>query len=407
MKWLWSKMSNDWQAKLAAVFLAICAWIYVTGLQTRLIDFPGGVNLNMRNTAVGLATVSDTSQIKLKIISSNWRWRQLTADSFEAYVDLSGLSAGIYEKDVIVNSLFSDVRIIEKSPAKILVKLEPMVKKTVPAAVKISGQPAAGFMVGDSSVEPESVEIAGAKSVVESINNVEARIKLTGQAQELSQSLPVRAYNNAGETIGNLSYAPAEVKITVPIEQIDQTKQVGVNPKFVGQPASGYWLSAAAAEPGVMEIIGRPETINRINVLETEPIVLDGLKSEKTIDSKVILPEGVTFKTPLPGNQIKVKITISQLESTKEINTGFSWQNLGGGLKVIAAEPSFLKTTVGGQAEKLAKLSTKDIIYNVDLNGLTAGSHSVEIKKENFSLPEGITVISFSPSTITVDLENK
>ena len=387
--------------------MAICAWIYVTGLQTRLIDFPGGINLNMRNTAVGLATVSDTSQIKLKIISSNWRWRQLTADSFEAYADLSGLSAGIYEKDVIVNSLFSDVRIIEKSPAKILVKLEPMIKKTVPVVVKISGQPAAGFMTGDSSVEPENVEIAGAKSVVESINNVEAKIKLTGQDKELSQSLPVRAYNNSGETIGNLSYVPTEVKITVPIEQIDQSKQVGVNPKFVGQPASGYWLSAAAAEPGLIEIIGRPETISRINVLETEPIALAGWKSETTVDSKVVLPDGIKLKSPPADGQIKVKITISQLESSKEINHGFSWQNLGGGLKVVSAEPSFLKTTVGGQMEKLAKLSTKDIIYNVDLNGLTAGSHSVEIKKENFSLPEGITIISFSPSTITVDLENK
>lgn len=307
---LLSIISHHWSGKLISLLLAVTAWFYIASSQARLIDFPGGINLKTRNTPTGLAAVTDIDKIKLKIISNTWQWRQLTADSFEAYVDLSGLSPGIYEKEIIVNPLTSGVKVSEKNPDKILVKLEPVMKKTVPVEVKISGLPAEGTEQESVATEPESIEISGAKSILEKIEKAEARVKLSGQDKDFSQLTAARAYNQ-GEPLTNLSYAPTEVKVNIAISQLERLKQIGVNPKITGQPAAGYQVNSIVVEPALIEVKGRPEQLVKISNIATEPVDINNVNSDLTVTKKLILPEGTDVN--LGTTQVTVKITVGKI----------------------------------------------------------------------------------------------
>lgn len=99
--------------------------------------------------------------------------RQFDADNVAA-VDLvlSGGEEGQVTFDPELFKLPSGLEIASVRPAAMVVRFESRVQRAVPVEVRLTGEPAAGYRVTQASVDPPTVVVDGAESVVKALDKV-------------------------------------------------------------------------------------------------------------------------------------------------------------------------------------------------------------------------------------------
>lgn len=400
------RIFRNWTAKIVCLFLAAGLWVYVGTGQASIGNFPGRIPLEINNVPQGLVAVTDIDNVSLKIVAAANIWKNLGAGSFSASIDLTGLGEGTYEMPVNVLSNVREAQIVEINPAKVLIRLEKIAKKEVPVTLLVEGKAADSYVVGNWKIQPDRVQVSGASSVVAKILEATVKITLSGEKETINKVIRVSSLDANGQEIKNLEFSPAEVLIEVPLVQASSAKTVGIKVVTTGQPAQGYWISKIESEPSSVTITASATLINQISFLETKEVDLSGLSRDK---------ETTTTLKPNPGvnvldtvDKIKVKISLSQTPSSKQVQAGFSWQGLSDSLKVIGVEPTTVTVVVTGSTTDLALLKPGDVVVNVDLSSIqVAGTYSLDISRADISTPSGISFSSVVPSAINVRVDSR
>lgn len=395
---------RNWQAKIISVLLALSLWLYVGIGQTRNDFFPGGVPLQIKNVPEGFVAITDIDRVKVRVVAGPDLWKKLTADSFNAYLDLGGLRPGVNEVKVTVTSALSDIQIVETDPATVLVRIESRIEKDVPVNVLIDGKAGEGLVAGDWKVEPNKVKVAGAKSIVESLLEATAKITLDGQTADFKKSAKLEGLDSQGKAISNLEFNPKEVIVSVPIIKASNVKTVGIKANIQGTLADGFWISKIETTPQTVTIAAAEAQIGKVNYVLTSEINISNINKNTSFEVLLKPDGGISVLDSV--DKVKVDLFVSKSQSTKEIETGFQWQNMGN-LHVTLVEPKTVKVIVSGSSDKLATLTTADISLIVDLSSTNniPGTYSIDISRSNISGPSGISVSSIVPSAISVQVD--
>lgn len=399
-------ISNNWQAKLVCLILAMGFWVYVAVGESQVDYLPGKIPLTIKNIPDNLVAIADVDSVQIKISSDRTTWQRLSANSFESFIDLHGLTQGTYQVDVTVNSNVSKVDIVDINPKKVLVRLEPLTKKTVPVKLQTEGNVGDGLVPGDATIDHEEVEISGAQSIINKVLEATAVIQLNGETSDIEKTVPLVALDSQGEKIKNINFSPGEVKVKLPIVKTGTSKTVGIKVKLDGNPKTGFWVSQITTSPSTITVRGNNGVLKNINYIETKSVNVEGISAEisKTVD--LDLPSGVS----LADNNLSVKVDVqfSSVSSSKEITAALVYNNLASNLKIDSSDPSTIKVIVSGSTDLLNTLSSDNVKINFDLtNYHTAGSYSIDLNKDIISVPSGATVSSFNPSAIKINLSNK
>lgn len=398
-------LTSDWRTKILAILAATFLWFYVASSSSKVGNFPGSIPLEFRNVPQGLVAISDTQEVQIKLVAEGIVWQRLSASSFEAYVDLAGFNLGTSDLEVKVESKISGVSIVEIKPKKILVRLEPIAKKEVPVSVQISGKPAEGLVADTPVPEPNTVQISGAQSVVDKIFEATAKLTLSGESADVTKSVPLMALNSEGQPISNLTFEPAEVKVTVPLSKFGKTKTVGVVAKFTGSPQSGYFVSQVSVDPPTVAVSGKSSVLQSVDAINTKPIDISGISQNVARQATLDVPEGISLSDI--SLKISVKITVSSQSQSREVTVGQNYQNLSSNLKVDSITPSKITAAVFCPASLLDSLSSSNVVLNIDLSGKGTGTFNLDIKTSQVSVPDGCSVSSLLPSSISVTLGSK
>ncbi|PIP21719.1 MAG: hypothetical protein COX39_01505 [Candidatus Nealsonbacteria bacterium CG23_combo_of_CG06-09_8_20_14_all_40_13] len=404
MKRITPLIVNNWQIKLLALFSALIFWFYVASSYAKIGSFPGTLPIEYRNLPANTVAISDSDNISIKLAADGIVWQRLSSSSFMAYVDLAGLSIGTHELEVKVDMSVSGVQIIEKKPAKILVRIEPKISKEVPVSVKIEGKPGEGFVTQTADVQPTKVTVSGAQSVLEKILEATAVVKLNGETEDKTTVSKLFALDNEGKQINHISFSPEEVKVTLPFSKYEDVKTVGISPIFAGQPASSYWISKVTVSPQTITISGSASALRTTNYLETMPIDIEGIADNKTKSASLKLPEHIGL---VGDNSVKVYIEVSQTALSKEITATIKYQNLNANFNVSQVSPSSVKIVVTAAGDILQNISSSNTIVNLDLTGKQTGTFSIDISKNDISLPKDASVVSWLPSSLSITLQPK
>ena len=395
---------RNWLAKIVCVLLAIIFWVYVGIGQTKTANFPGGIPLQINNVPQGLVAITDSSRITVKVVADTEIWKKLSADSFNAYVDLTGLSEGTHEVKVNVSVNVVNVQVVETDPSKILISLEPRIEKEVPVSVLISGKAGAGLVPGEWKADPSKVNVSGARSVINSLLEATAKVQLEGQTSDFKKITKLVGLDSQGKEINNLIFTPQEVIASISIVKAANVKTVGIKVVTTGSPADGYWITKMETDPATVTIAASEQMITSIQYIETESINIQNISKSKTVEIALKPAGGVSILDNI--SKIKVNISVAKSQASKEIEAGFKWQGLAGSLKVSSVEPTTVKVVAAGAQDALANLSPGDISVIVDLSGYsTAGTYSIDISRSNIAGPAGISVASIVPSAINVRLD--
>ena len=396
---------KNWPAKIVCFLFAIIIWIYVGIGQTKTANFPGGIPLQINNVSQGLVAITDTTRVTVKVVAEQNTWKKLSADSFNAYVDLNGLPEGTHEVKVNVTVSLANVQIVETDPAKILVSLEPRIEKEVPVVALISGKAGEGLVAGQWQSNPSKVNVSGARSVINSLLEATAKIQLDGQTSDFKTMTKLVGLDSQGKEISNLIFTPSEVIVNISIVKASNVKTVGIKVVITGNPADGFWITKIETDPATVTVAASEQMITRVEYVETEPVNIFNLSKNKTVEVALKPAGGVAILDNI--SQVKVNIFVAKSQTTKEIEAGFRWQGLADNFFVSLVEPTTVKVVVGGPQDSLASLTSGDISIIVDLSNLSPGTHSVDISRSNIAGPTGISVSSIVPSAIYVRLETK
>ena len=390
----------------ALSFAAVAVFLGSGGL-VKISEVPSEISVKAINLAEGL-TANFGSGKNVRVIVSAPRdiWTQLSEKSFSATVDTAGRTEGTYDLPITVVSQLDSVKIVSIKPEKAVVTIEPVIKKTVPVALRATGTAGDQLIPGEPVFDPDKVEIAGPKTVIADISQVYAQIKLNGETETIELTVTLAALNSAGEVIDTVEVVPAQVKVTVPLVKAGTTKTVGIRPVFSGSPAAGYWISGITVDPAIVTVQGSADLLTSLKDIPTASISVANLTQDSIQTVTLDLPVGITTATSV--STIKITIKLSKTDTTKAVSPEISYVGLDPALKVASINPTSVSAIISAAADILSTINGSQVKLKVNLAPYkSAGTYSVQLTNGDFELPNNVSLSSFLPSAIDVTLENR
>lgn len=397
------RLLHNWPEKLISLIIATGVWIYATLGVNSVIAFPGKIDIEFRNTNENLAAVSDQTDISIKIKSDSVNLKRITSDNFKAYVDLVGLTAGVYEKEVTVESKNDQIQVVEKNPKKITIRIEPVATKQVPVKTDFSSKAADGYTAIDKSITPSTVEAKGPQSEINKLSVAVATVRLAGETEDFERMSGLTGETTSGEVLKNIQFNPSSVNVGVAISSSTTTKTVGIKAITTGELPTGYQIKEIRYEPSLITITGSSEKIGSLRYLETKPIDISSLKETATLSGNLNIPSGVAIEEKI--SQIKATFVISPADAYNKFSVKLKTTNLAQGQTASIAQDK-VEITLRGPANILNSINPDSLEATLNLDGIKNSMVPVQVSAPD-NLPADVEFIGSTPRTVDVTVKNQ
>jgi len=392
--------------KTFCLIVAAILWLYVAAGQNTLAKYPGSIKIKAINIPSGYDAIYDLKSVDVKILAESSVWKKLSVDSFSAYVDLSGKTEGAYEVPVMVSCSVSGVTIVQKDPDQIIVRLEQLVTKEVDIQPRIEGSAGEGFIAGSVALDPSRTTVRGPRSVVNSISEANAIIKLNGEMEQFEKIASISAFDESGIEIQNIEFVPAETRSKVAIVRGANNKTVGIKVSTVGQPKAGYYISNISVTPNTVDIVGQTSVLSATTYIET--IALDISQMENNLDKEVALnmKSGISLQSG-SSTKVRVRIILSKADVSREMIATITPQNLPAGFTIIGYSTTQIKVICFGASDIISNLKNSDIVLNIDFKGKSIPDNLIvnfDLATTNFNAPDKVNIGTFLPTSISATL---
>jgi len=381
--------------KILCFVAAALLWGYVASSQSMVAKFPGDLTIKAINVPAGLTPIIDDKTVQIKIMAKQGIWQKLSPDNFSAYVDLAGLKEGTNTVDVVVTSKQSTVSVVSKTPDKVMVTMEKTISKEVPLKGKIDGDLAEGMVVDKITLNPNMVTVTGSKQVLDTILEITVPVKADGEVVSFVKKAAVTLDSAAGS---NFTLDPVETEATVTLAKGANIKTVGITANTSGVVRTNYYISGIQITPDTIDISGPKDVIDKIKVLETQPIDVSDLAADTAIDVGLVLPSGVTLYNA-SSTKVHVTMQISLAEAFREFDVSL-FQYTGSSLYTHA--PDTIKIRVRGPLSTINALNGSEfaVIVNPDNRAAINGEITYPIAPTDIKTPADVTVSSVTPTQV-------
>ncbi len=395
------KLINNLGIKILSVCLAAFFWIIIVNIddpmKTRTFtNVPVQVlnesTLTSKNKAYDIVS-GDT--VDFTVSGKRTQLEKLKKTDFVATADLSQLTAPFDTVKINVECMrYSDVEITMGKVSTMTITLEDIISERFSVKVVTSGLPAPGYAADKTEVSPVLMEVSGAESVIHDISDVKVLVDISGASSDVTRTTTPKAYNEKGVEIDSskLSFSYKEVSVKVTILE---TKLVPVVLTQTGEVAYGYKLVDTAYEPQEIEIKGDSSNLAKVKSLPISIDVTDLTEDQEyTVAIREILePYGVSVVDSDMEN-IVVKVTVEKLvEKTINISKNdITFTNTGSDFEhEYTDQVGSYSIKLMGLSEDLEKITIASLSPRINLSGLEAGRHHVEL---DITLPQNVTAMN-------------
>ncbi|MCG8337730.1 MAG: CdaR family protein [Proteobacteria bacterium] len=169
-------------------------------------------------------------------------------------------------------------------------------------------------------------------------------------------------------------------------------KELPIKPVFLGEPAKGYVLEQVTMIPSSVRVRGLVSGLNKLELLTTKAIEIEGIKSDLEMFANILFPERVTAIEPSPENYI-VQITVGSepiVMLFKNIPIGVIKYNYQASIN-----PDTFNMSVRGPRSLLENFKKQDIQAFIDLEGRKPGNYKLD--KPEIRLPAEVQIQAIWP----------
>ena len=392
------RIVHNWPLKLAAVVLASLMYGGLALSQNTQI-FPGPITAQFinepTNTVVLPSTPPTVSLIRFFAPSGV----SAASSSFLATVDLSGLGdkVGVVSVPIDVTSPDPRIRVLGFEPTFVPLELDRLkAQPDIPVTV-VHGVVPDGLTLGTVTVDPPTVTVSGAASLVAKVQSVRADVIIQSTGIDVDEDVQLVPVDALGNPLRPLEVTPQTARVRIPVFSDQQSRTLPVNPVITGDPAAGFEIASVAVAPQVVLVAGDADTLAQLTSVDTDPIPLTGLSDNETVQVGLALPTGVV---QVDAAKITVTIAIRPVTGTRTFSAGLKLVGASNDL-VYALSTDRVLVTIGGSTANLDRLEGAALVMDLDVTGLKAGVHDVPVTA---NLLAGTTLVAASPATITVTI---
>jgi YbbR domain-containing protein len=396
----WRRFIEQINTLALSILLGLIVWVIAINQENPIIQQTYGERLpvTVRGLPEDLMPVQDLSRETVQVVLQAPResWDNLQPEDFTAYIDLTGLTAGVHEVEVEVDVVDPRVSVIRTQRPALRVQLDRVVSKEVPVRVDVVDTTAFGYDMQTPVVEPMTVTVTGPETQVAQVVAARAEVSLGNAKSQVERNQPVIPSNSEGQAVPRVTAEPNIAHVVVPVEQWPGRKEVAVRVNLQGQPAAGYRLNSVRVNPSTVVLLGTADLLAQVpGFVETEPIVMDGATGEIQRRVQLSVPVGVTV---LEGTAVDVTVGITAIEGGTTVQQPPVIQGLGPGLTATVALDT-VEVILSGPLPSLEALGADDIFVLLDLTGLLPGNHVITPR---VVVPTGIRAAGVIPETIEV-----
>lgn len=406
MTFSWRRIIKTIPTFLLAFVLAVIVWVSAVTSSD-----PNEVHTLAQPTTLEIVgqdpslvfTETIPNQVRVTINAPRSVWTRINANpgQIKAYLDLSGCSAGSYTLEIQVQVGIQPAKVISYTPRSVSFSLEKVETKTFPIQLITSGEPAIGFEAGTPELDVPEATVSGPESLITQIKTVQATADLTQAHSSLTQTLKLMALDSDRQAISGVSILPETVNVKIPINQRGGYRNVAVKVVTQGRVANGYRLTnISVAPPAVTIYSADPALVNDLpGYIETMPVTIDGAKSDLDVVMELNLPADIDV---VGSRSVTVQVGVAPIESSLTLShLNIVVNHLDPKYQAVIS-PSTVDVILSGPLPLLDSLSAADVLVEIDLEGLGAGSHQVTPKVKLSSTE--IRVESVLPVTLEVTI---
>ena len=243
------KLTRNLGLKIVAFIFAFFLWFIVANVDNPISRTTfSNIQVNIANDdiilqggnvyrVVGSQTASVVVSAKRSVLES------IEPSDIVATADISEMdsSTGLVPIEITIQGFEGDYESAEAVPRNLQIVTEKTNTKVFTLTVTTVGTPRDGFELGDMTVNPERVTIAGPQSTIDQISRASASISVSGisESQEIKADLVL--YDDDGNSMdqNQLSNNLGDDGITVNVEVLKK-KSVPMTFSVSGTPAGGY-----------------------------------------------------------------------------------------------------------------------------------------------------------------------
>jgi YbbR domain-containing protein len=172
------------------------------------------------------------------------------------------------------------------------------------------------------------------------------------------------------------------------------SKVVPVIPALEGEPADGYVVGAAVAEPATVQVVGPESAVTRLTNATTEPVSVVGATANISESVMIGLPDPAVRLAKPVSAQVKVSVAAAPAEwAIAGIKV-----HAGEGKQSIEVSPSEVTVFVRGPRETRG-VRAEDFKASIDTEGLQPGLFQLPVQ---VTPPDRIGVIKLEPPAVRV-----
>ncbi len=373
---------NNSVLKVISVIIAIMLWLYATSeLNPETTKIISEVPIDIIHQDVlednqMILVYDPIANIDVKIRGLTSDIRKLKVDKLKAVLDL-----GIIEKvgkqtvQLKVEGLPRELK-LDRVP-EISVTVNMIVSKEVPVNIILTGDVANGYFCHQPTVEPGTITINGAETLVKNVTQGVVQMNVKGAKTPIEQSLPIMLMD-ADRNYIESRYVRKQHDFAIGSVRIFPKKSLPVKANIVGNPAAGYEITSIDVTPENISVNGKEDLLKNKKELLTDIIDIEG--RTETLSMTVDIEHDGLFIEPGQADKATVVVRISEKTIEKSLTVDkVSLVNVPEGYDV-SYEPKSFNVTLRGRYTRVIGITKEVINLTVDLEGLEAGTHRLPVK---------------------------
>jgi YbbR domain-containing protein len=214
--------------KILSVVLAVMLWMTVSGEET--VERGLRIPLELQQFPAGLELAGDVpTTVDVRVRGGSGALSRISAGEVVAVLDLRTARQGrrLFPLTPEQVRVPFGVEVVQVQPSAIAMAFEPAASRQVPVVPAVDGRPAPGYVVGQMSADPATVEVIGPESAVKRASEAMTEpVSVTGARDRVSESVTIGVLDPA---LRLKNPRPATVTVQIlpaPLERTLRTRPV-------------------------------------------------------------------------------------------------------------------------------------------------------------------------------------
>ncbi len=384
------EQNKDKIVSFAISFLmAFFLWVYAlsaTGqTETKSFkDIPVRIINESSLTALGLALDNEEFTVDVKLYGSTLQVSQIRKSDLVAVIDVSSIkSVGNHSIAVNISGVSENVSVSEIKERYLSVSVSELRDAQISVEISKGGSVSEGYAIISEEYSAKTVTVYGNERNVNSVQYIKGSVDINGINSDITRRVNLTAYDEEGNVVEYVTIDPASVDVMIGVGKI---KEVPVNVMTVGDVAEGYVVIDIVPDVETVKIAAKEDVLAVVDAVDTANIDLMGKSSSFT---QTVSLHGISDAVLLTEGPVKVNVSIEPKENKEISFSTVRFLNTPSGYTCSLVGFDGITAVFSGDKRILQETDEMDIAAYIDLEGMSAGEHEVEVM---FDMPEGITM---------------